>query len=448
MRRVLGLVVLGLVVTGCAQSENTLDDTLPTIAPVATTTTTTTTPPIPITAAATAVVTPAPITAPPAPVTTQAPAPTPAPATAATTAAPRATTTAAPGTTATTAAPTTTSLLAPTLTPLVCSAAALDAADPQRTHAEPSCLSGWAVEAISAEEARIFAAGADGWTLAGTETLDCPAPLVALGMPVAVAEQFAAATCDQPAGPNVIRPDDRGVAVRGLQVALVALGYELETDGIYGPRTEAAVRHFQSASGLQVDGLAGPNTQAALFSAAAPTTPATTTTVAATTTAPATPGLRACTAAALDAAEPGRTHAAPTCRAGWAVESAPCSAEPCPTAVPVFSATADGWESAGTVALDCPGELVELGMPVAVAETFTASACDQPPGPTVIRPGDQGPAVRGIQVALVSLGSDIEIDGTYGPGTEAAVREFQTVAGLEVDGLAGPATQEALFAAT
>ena len=41
-------------------------------------------------------------------------------------------------------------------------------------------------------------------------------------------------------------------------------GPPLETDGIFGPKTEAAVRAFQSENGLVVDGIVGPNTLAAL----------------------------------------------------------------------------------------------------------------------------------------------------------------------------------------
>lgn len=51
---------------------------------------------------------------------------------------------------------------------------------------------------------------------------------------------------------------------RYAQQLLNQKGYGLAVDGIYGPKTQAAVRKFQKANGLSVDGILGKNTWAAL----------------------------------------------------------------------------------------------------------------------------------------------------------------------------------------
>ncbi len=61
----------------------------------------------------------------------------------------------------------------------------------------------------------------------------------------------------------------------------------------------------------------------------------------------------------------------------------------------------------------------------------------------VIRPGDQGEAVRDVQRRLTELGYRIgrpELDGTFGPETGFAVREFQGDRSLPIDGVVGPDT--------
>lgn len=57
----------------------------------------------------------------------------------------------------------------------------------------------------------------------------------------------------------------RGDRVAELQRKLAAKGVNAgAADGIFGPKTEAAVRRFQEEHGLQVDGIAGPETFTAL----------------------------------------------------------------------------------------------------------------------------------------------------------------------------------------
>jgi len=48
--------------------------------------------------------------------------------------------------------------------------------------------------------------------------------------------------------------------VRSLQYLINAYGADLVVDGIFGPRTDAAVRSYQRTHGLVVDGIVGPKT--------------------------------------------------------------------------------------------------------------------------------------------------------------------------------------------
>nr|WP_281271936.1 peptidoglycan-binding protein [Oceanobacillus bengalensis] len=58
--------------------------------------------------------------------------------------------------------------------------------------------------------------------------------------------------------------------------------------------------------------------------------------------------------------------------------------------------------------------------------------------------GNTGQDVRELQQKLNALGYSLAVDGSFGPATERAVRDFQRDQGLAVDGSYGPATQRAL----
>jgi len=64
---------------------------------------------------------------------------------------------------------------------------------------------------------------------------------------------------------------------------------------------------------------------------------------------------------------------------------------------------------------------------------------------SAFRMGDQGSEVAEIQGQLASLGYDVVADGDFGPGTVAAIKDFQSSQGLTADGLVGPSTYSALM---
>jgi peptidoglycan hydrolase-like protein with peptidoglycan-binding domain len=64
----------------------------------------------------------------------------------------------------------------------------------------------------------------------------------------------------------MLRVGSRGSDVTRLQNSLNSAGFNAGgADGIFGPRTAAAVRAFQRARGLASDGVVGPNTSQRLF---------------------------------------------------------------------------------------------------------------------------------------------------------------------------------------
>ena len=63
-----------------------------------------------------------------------------------------------------------------------------------------------------------------------------------------------------------LRNGTTGPGVEDLQKKLAAAGFDPgPLDGEFGPKTQAAVRAFQQAKGLQVDGIVGPETRGALM---------------------------------------------------------------------------------------------------------------------------------------------------------------------------------------
>ena len=72
-------------------------------------------------------------------------------------------------------------------------------------------------------------------------------------------------TEDEGASTLLLRvPPMRGDDVSEAQRALVAAGFAISDDGIFGPGTEAAVKLFQQQRRLKVDGIVGPATRSAL----------------------------------------------------------------------------------------------------------------------------------------------------------------------------------------
>ena len=85
--------------------------------------------------------------------------------------------------------------------------------------------------------------------------------------------------------------------------------------------------------------------------------------------------------------------------------------------------------------------VVRMVMAIAMVIMFTGSASAH----NAFQLGDQGTEIEELQVQLVDLGYDVVADGSLGPATVDAIKDFQLTQGIEPDGLIGPVTYEALL---
>lgn len=81
-----------------------------------------------------------------------------------------------------------------------------------------------------------------------------------------------------------------------------------------------------------------------------------------------------------------------------------------------------------------------------VSDITSSSDCPYSEPTVTVRQGDSGNNVKWVQWHLAQLGylSTSGVDGSFGSGTLAAVKQFQTDKGLTVDGLVGSGTRTAL----
>lgn len=201
------------------------------------------------------------------------------------------------------------------------------------------------------------------------------------------------------------RGGSTGDAVRAVQqFGLVPSPGEepLVVDGAYGPVTTARVTAFQRSWGLGLDGIAGPETWSFLSTLA--------------------PGPRP-----WPLVKKGATQST-----NWRVLAAQhlLRARGATIVADGSFGTASG---AAVQAFQQTLRSSELGT--------TLGQLDWPSLILMVRPGDHGEAVKAVQT-LVPGG--LAVDGSFGPQTEAAVREFQSMFAPPVDAVVGPITWHAL----
>lgn len=220
---------------------------------------------------------------------------------------------------------------------------------------------------------------------------------------------------------GMLQLGDRGASVRALQQALVNGGWaDLVCDGIFGPKTQAAVRYYQQCNGLQATGRAGSVTLTNLLGSAdvdldvpgsnSPSQGS---------TGPTVYNIQVRLHALgydvgpLDGKFGRRTNAA--VRSFQSLNGLRVDGKVGPqTSAVLFSDSAVAWHATTTY--------------------------------TKLRRGDTGARVTQLQNALAAAGYYTgNITGYYNYGTYVAVMAFQTANGLKVDGIAGQQTLSTLY---
>ncbi|WP_338472634.1 peptidoglycan-binding protein [Niallia sp. XMNu-256] len=232
---------------------------------------------------------------------------------------------------------------------------------------------------------------------------------------------------------SILKKGSRGSAVKELQQKLTTLGFSTKgIDGSFGPNTEQAVRQFQKARGLTVSGIVDNATRNALGNT--------------TTTNPPSPS----TSGSLNnsgALKKGSTGAA--------------------VAELQRLLTAKGYNTNGVDGSFGPatdravrqfqkanGLVVDGSVGNATKKALGNTTTTKPPSPSTsgslnnsgpLKKGSKGAAVTELQRLLTAKGYNTNgVDGSFGPATDRAVRQFQKANGLVVDGSVGNATKKAL----
>ncbi len=214
---------------------------------------------------------------------------------------------------------------------------------------------------------------------------------------------------------ETIRRGSTGASVKELQRIL-----GLQVDGVFGSKTDAAVREFQKDKILEVNGIVSPNVWRALLGQ--PYTKTGTTT---TTTIPETVQ-RGSTGAAVKKLQSILKIEADGIF-GSGTEAAVKSFQKSKTLKVNGIVSANVWRAL-------------LGQPYTKTGTTTASGSSSSAIPETVRRGSTGTAVKKLQSIL-----KLEADGIFGSQTEAAVKSFQKSKGLTVDGIVGANTWRALL---
>ncbi|MFF7762786.1 peptidoglycan-binding protein [Streptomyces griseorubiginosus] len=217
--------------------------------------------------------------------------------------------------------------------------------------------------------------------------------------------------------------------VTELQNLLNTHGAGLQVDGQFGSATLYAVREYQAATAIAVDGRVGPATKSKLYATGG--------------SAPAPINLNSssCPANLVQGAKSGCVTELQRLliHHGYSIDVDGDFGPGTASAVRSFQ-SAHGLTVDGQVGPNTKRELYDTDESPSTGLDLRSASC-----PANIVEGQSGGCVATLQSLLNGKGHSLDIDGSFGPQTLAAVKAFQSASGLSADGEVGPNTKAALY---
>ena len=217
--------------------------------------------------------------------------------------------------------------------------------------------------------------------------------------PTISAEPLSPPAAPKPDGPRLLyltEPNLEGDDVRAVQQGLAQAGIAIVVDGFFGPGTQLAVERYQKINGLTVDGVVGEGTRSRLLQRS------------------------------LYVSDPYLV--------GEDVKAVQQALARQGLAVTVDGVFGPGTEQAVYSFQRQMGVLVDGVVGPRTRQLLTARRL------YLTYPNLKGADVEAVQKALTRSGLAATVDGSFGPGTEWAVKQFQTRHHLLADGVVGPKT--------
>lgn len=232
-------------------------------------------------------------------------------------------------------------------------------------------------------------------------------------------------------------------AIKSIQEALSTAGYELEIDGLFGPKTKRAIKEFQREMGLDATGQVGEKTLDKLSKVKPEDVDASTSTD---------PSI----SSAKSSVPSGTVHKPkPSTSSSSSGSSKSDKGGPQTTKVNGVETRVDP-VTGKPIATSATGPIgsTEQGAYGATSPQFEdahpRAGAGQSTGGQFVSKGDSGQNVQNVQKQLNQQDYNLKVDGQFGPKTEQAVKNFQSSAQnangkpLAVDGVVGFQTAGAL----